>query len=189
MRTTVIILFCFFFHNVFAQNYETPNPLSELYKVELKDTILDNKIVIYDIGNKSRVFLSLNLLMITAKELSTNYNKRNYNKVIKYLKKESLKNDTIIINDYSLGLFDYMVERLLQNGNAKVFYKKLNIFVPVIYHRQERYAQFISTYFYLPDFRTFFSIVDTTLNYKELHYDTSEELKIWGHRLKELRDE
>jgi hypothetical protein len=31
--------------------------------------------------------------------------------------------------------------------------------------------------------------VDTTLNYKELHYDTSEELKIWGQRLKELRDE
>lgn len=131
--------------------------------VKLNDTIKDSKIVAVDIGKKATIFVHLKSLLTEAKEnLSNNFVRENYNKIIHYFDSAALKNDTVFITNYYYLLylqhFEYLVSHQLTDGNAKVFYKKQNAFVDTIFHRLERYGSIADRFFYLPDKRPFFAV-------------------------------
>jgi hypothetical protein len=147
-------------HNFAQKKTEKPSWADTTYTfVNLQDTLGNKKIVVVDIGQKATIYLDAKSLRKNAIQNSSDYNKKELAKIINLLNKSSLKRDTIIIDQYMKG-FDYLVSEQLQNGNAKVFYKKLNSFVPIISHRLEKYGMYAHRFFYLPDQRLFFSVME-----------------------------
>jgi hypothetical protein len=125
---------------------------------------MDNKIVAVDIGKKATIFVHLKPMLVEArKNLSNDFVKDNYNKIIHYFDSVSLKSDTIFISDYfKLPHFEYLISHQLTDGNAKIFYKKQQSFVDTILHRLERYGGNADRFFYLPDRRPFFAVTEMT---------------------------
>ena len=127
--------------------------------VNLTPTIQDKKIVAVDIGQKATIYINKKLLRQNAVKSTSDYNKKDISKIIHFIDSASAKKDTIFIDQY-LAHFDYLISDELQNGNAKVFYKKQKSFVPTITHRLEKYGKYAHRFFYLPDKRPFFSIME-----------------------------
>jgi len=113
-------------------------------------------VVRIELGKKATIYLSEKSLRQNVAKSFSDYNKTEYSIIIHLLDSASLKSDTIILDQY-LGGLGYLVSDELQNGNAKVFYKKQNSFVKTISHRLEKYGQYAHRFFYLPDKRPFFS--------------------------------
>jgi hypothetical protein len=125
-----------------------------LIVVKLKDTTLSPKVVSIDIGKKATIFLGLSNVLREVEKAETG----NIETIKKYLDSARQVSDTIFIGD--LLYFDYIVSNLLQNGDAKVFYKKENVFIETISHRLEKYGMYAHRFFYLPDNRPFFSTME-----------------------------
>lgn len=143
---------------------QTPNPKRDKYDwtdttfilVNLTSAIQDKKIIAVDIGKKATIYISKNLLRQNAVKSVSDYNKADISIIIHFIDSAAAKTDTIFIDPY-LAHLDYLISDELQNGNAKVFYKKQNIFVPTISHRLEKYGKYAHRFFYLPDNRPFYS--------------------------------
>jgi len=99
-------------------------------------------------------------MIIEAKaNLSNDFVRQDYQKIIHFFDSASLKSDTIFIDIYyKLHHFEYLVSRQLIDGSAKVYYKKQKNFVDTIFHRLERYGGNADRFFYLPDKRPFFAV-------------------------------
>jgi len=170
MRHTLIIISILFSTTIlFGQKPKKRGSSSSWHDttfilVKLIDTIKDNKIVAVDMGEKATIFVKLRPMLIEAREnLSNDFVKDNYNKIIRYFDSASLKSDTIFINEYyKLQDFEYLVSHQLIDGNAKVLYKKQKTFVDTISHRLERYGGNADRFFYLPDKRPFFAVTELT---------------------------
>jgi hypothetical protein len=163
--------------------------------VKLDDTIKDRKIVAVDIGKKATIFVHLRPMLIEAREnLSNDFVKEDYNKIIHYFDSASSRSDTIFMGEYyNLQHFEYLVSHQLSDGNAKVFYKKQKTFVDTISHRLERYGGNADRFFYLPDKRPFFAvqefsgILDNNEDFfGKGHYDTYVKE---GEKLQSLQKE
>ena len=129
--------------------------------VKLQDTINDTKTVAVEIGKKAIIYLKLKPILEEAKDPLNDFVKDKYNRILNYFDSAALKSDTIFIKDYyNLKHFEYLISNQLIDGNAKVFYKKQNIFVDTISHRLERYGGNADRFFYLPDRRPFFSVLE-----------------------------
>ena len=133
----------------------TPVNLKDISK--LQDTSKEQTVVVVEIGQKATIYLNAKLLRQSALELlyRSNYMDE-YSKIIRLLDLHSI-NDTFFIGPQGLPNFEYVISAQLQKGNAKVFYNKKKSFVPIIYHRLERYEACEYRFFYLPDQRPFFS--------------------------------
>ena len=170
MRHTItIISILFLTTNLFGQKTNKRGSTSSwrdttLIPVKLSDTIKDNKVVAVDIGKKATIFVKLRSMLVEAREnLSNDFVKENYTKIIRYFDSASLKSDTIFISDYyKLRHFEYLVSHQLTAGNARVYYKKQKTFVDTISHRLERYGGNADRFFYLPDRRPFFAVPEMT---------------------------
>ena len=146
---------------------QNPNPKRDKYDwtdttfipINLLQTIQDKKIVAVDIGQKATIYISKKLLRQTAVKSTSDYNKKDISKIIHFIDSASAKSDTIFIDPY-LAHLDYLISDELQNGNAKVFYKKQKSFVPTISHRLEKYGKYAHRFFYLPDKRPFYEIME-----------------------------
>jgi len=189
MKIPFIILALFVTTYSFAQKKtKEPNWADTTYiLVKLLDTIKNNKIVVIDIGQKATIYLSAKLLKRDAIKSSNDYNKKDITKIIVLLDRLSLKSDTIILDQFMAHL-DYLVSDELQNGYAKVFYKKQHIFVEGISHRLEKYGMYAHRFFYLPDKRPFFSTMEYSGIIEDGKYfsDPSELIKV-GEKLASLR--
>ena len=129
--------------------------------VKLQDTINDTKTVAVEIGKKAIIYLKLKPILEEAKDPLNDFVKDKYNRILNYFDSAALKSDTIFIKDYyNLKHFEYLISNQLIGGNAKVFYKKQKIFVDTISHRLERYGGNADRFFYLPDRRPFFSVLE-----------------------------
>jgi len=130
--------------------------------VVLRDTITNSQVVSVDIGKKAIIYLKLNPLLAKAKEnLTKEFVRHSYKAIIDFLDSASLKADTIIIDDYyKLRHFDYLVSGQLIKGNANVFYKRQKSFVDRIWYRLEKYGEHADRFFYLPDKRPFFAVME-----------------------------
>jgi hypothetical protein len=155
---------------IFAQTstpQQNPNPKRDkndwtdttFILVNLTSTIKDKKIVAVDIGKKTTIYISKKLLRQNAVKSTSDYNKADISKIIHFIDSTSAKTDTIFIDPY-LAHLDYLISDELQNGNAKVFYKKQKSFVPTISHRLEKYGKYAHRFFYLPDKRPFYSTME-----------------------------
>jgi hypothetical protein len=122
--------------------------------VRLNQIAFPSKVVCIDIGKKATIFLSLPDVLKAVKKPETD----NIKAIKKYLDSAKQMGDTIFIAD--LMDFDYILSEQLQKGNAKVFYKKENVFVENISHRLEKYGMYAHRFFYLPDNRPFFSTME-----------------------------
>ena len=126
--------------------------------VKLTPTIQDKKIVAVDIGQKATIYISKKLFRQNAVKSTSDYNKKDISKIIHCIDAPT-KSDTIFIDPY-LAHLDYLVSEELQNGNARVFYKKQKTFVTTISHRLEKYGKYAHRFFYLPDKRPFYSTME-----------------------------
>jgi hypothetical protein len=128
--------------------------------VKLNDTISDKKVVAVDVGQKAIIYVKLKPMMLEAREnLSNEFVRDNYQKIIAYFDSAAPNGDTIVISEYlNLGHVNYLIAHQLIHGNANVYYKKQKAFVDTISHRLERYGGNADRFFYLPDKRPFFSI-------------------------------
>ena len=132
--------------------------------VTLNDTINDNKVVAVEVGKKAIIYVKLKPLLLEAREnLSNDFVKDNYQKIIDYFNSASSKGDTILIIEYlNFRHLEYLVAHQLIDGNANVYYKKQRAFVDTISHRLERYGGNADRFFYLPDKRPFFAVTEMT---------------------------
>jgi hypothetical protein len=166
MRHFLKIISIFFLSaGAFGQKTKKPGKTSSwrdttFLIVKLNDTISDKKVVAVDIGKKAIIYVKLKPMMLEAREnLSNDFVKDNYQKIISYFNSASSKSDTILISEYlNLRHLEYLVAHQLIGGNANVYYKKQKIFVGAISHRLERYGGNADRFFYLPDKRPFFAI-------------------------------
>ncbi|MBI2722723.1 MAG: hypothetical protein HYX39_11170 [Bacteroidetes bacterium] len=116
----------------------------------------------YNIGEKAIIYLRNDSLLKYAKTSLSNCipsEKKDYSKIVKLLTSNKAINDTLFVNKDIYG-FDYLVSIQLLSGNAKVFYKKHKIFVDTISHRLEKYGMYAHRFYYLPDKRPFFSVME-----------------------------
>jgi len=156
-------------------------------QVNLIDTLKDNKIVVINIGEKATIYLSKTRFRQIAAKNSNDYNKKELSEIIQFLDKTSLTRDTISIDQFMMGL-DYLISEELQDGNAKVFYKKVNSFIPTISHRLEKYGMYAHRFFYLPDKRPFFSTMEYSgIIEKGKYFSDPNELVKLGEKLASLR--
>lgn len=162
--------------------------------VELNDTIKDNKVVKIGIGDKATIYMKLKPMLTEASQnLSNDFVKEDYQKIIHFFDTASKKNDTTFLSYYfALPYFEYLVSRQLINGNAKVFYKKQKSFVNEISHRLEKYGGNVDRFFYLPDKRPFFAVKEYSGILDESnplglgHYDAHVKE---GEKLSSLREQ
>jgi len=128
--------------------------------VKLNDTIIDKKVAALEIGKKAIIYVKVKPMMAEAREnLSNDFVRDNYQKIIDYFNSASPTGDTILVSEYlNLPRLEYLVAHLLIAGNAKVFYKNQKAFVDTISHRLERYGGNADRFFYLPDKRPFFAV-------------------------------
>jgi hypothetical protein len=138
--------------------------------VNLDTHLLIERILAFELGEKAILYLSLQQLKEQAKEVDDA-------EAIRYLDSADNSGDTIAV-DVKSGLlpFEYVIAHLLKKGNARIFYKRENSFVNHITHRQEQYGKYIHRFFYLPDQRPFYSVMELMVylgpgvvsNYNEL---------------------
>ncbi len=132
-----------------------------LIPVILQSQIIDKKIVAIDIGKKAVIYVGENGFRQKVVKNMNGYAKKDMEKIIQLIDSASAKSDTIFINPY-LSHLGYLISAELKNGNARVFYKKQKAFVPVITHRLEKYGMYAHRFFYLPDRRPFFSVMEVS---------------------------
>jgi hypothetical protein len=162
--------------------------------IALVDTINNGKVVAVNIGEKATIYVKVKPLLADANESLTNdFVRDKYEAIIHFLDSVSNKSDTIFIdNFYNMRHFEYLVSDQLIKGNARVFYKRQKSFVDSISHRLERYGENAVRFFYLPDKRPFFAvlemsgILDDKLSTGPGHYQ--EYLKE-GEKLASIRKE
>jgi hypothetical protein len=180
--------------NVKKQGNSPPWSDTTFIIVKLNDTINDNKVVAVDIGEKATIYVKLKPILDEARQnLSNDFVKEDYQKVIHFLSTAPKKNDTTFLSDYfTLPHFEYLISHQLVNGNAKVFYKKQKTFIDKISHRLERYGGNADRFFYLPDKRPFFAvkeysgILDDNNPFGKGHYEAYVKE---GEKLLSLREQ
>jgi len=187
----LLLLTFFISTRLFAQQTTDKCPWSDTnyISVKLHDLRKDEKIVIVDIGQKATIYLEAKKIRQSAVIESNDFNKEELSTIINLIDSASLKSDTIIIDQY-LPYFNYLVSKQLQKGNAKVFYKKLNSFVPTVSHRLEKYGMYAHRFFYLPDKRPFFSTMEMSgIIEDNKFFSDPDELEKLGDKLSGLGKE
>lgn len=197
----ILVIISFLFLTIFAcgqkvkkQGSSPPWEDTTFIIVKLNDTIVDNKVVAVDIGEKATIYVKLKPMLADARQhLSNGFAKEDYQKTIHFLTTASKKKDTIFLKDYfTLPHFEYLISHQLANGSAKVFYKKQKAFVDEISHRLEKYGGNADRFFYLPDKRPFFAvteysgILDDNNPFGKGHYDAYVKE---GEKLLSLREQ
>ncbi|HVU57161.1 MAG TPA: hypothetical protein VHD83_19000 [Puia sp.] len=123
------------------------------HSVAMSKRIDDPKIVVAQIGEKALIYVGLTPLMTGVKD-DTGEAKR-------FLDSASRQSDTINIDFYyTLKYFEYPISGQLIKGNAMVYYQRQHAFVDTILHRFERYDEHGDRFFYLPDKRPFFFVME-----------------------------
>jgi len=150
--------------------------------VNLRDSIINGKILLIDIGQKATIYVNKQIIRNNASESLPDFNRPAFTRIIKILDSASSTSDTITMDIFTHDLYDigYLVSEQLQKGNAKVFYKKENRFVPNISHRLEKYGMYAHRFFYLPDKRPFFSVMEYSgiIENGKYHSDYNELIEV-----------
>lgn len=162
--------------------------------IALSQSIKDKKVIRYDYGESSVFYLSYSDFKSLCAEWAaekTNWNAKEYRKLLKQLEHKAKSNDTLRFNIYNTDdVFTYLVSDLLKKGNASVFNKRENEFADTIYHRLERYGLMAFRFYYFQDKRAFFNAMEYSgiLNecqpFIDLRKDYEDYLKL-GQRLQE----
>jgi hypothetical protein len=184
MKFTLIILTFFVSTQLFAQQQsdKTDNADTLFILVSLQDTLNTKKIVLVEIGEKATIYLNEQLLIQNAVELYNNHHRTDLSAIIRLLDSLSFMKDTIVIDQYFQG-FSSLISKQLQIGNAKVYYKKLKLFVPSLYHNQERYGIDTYRFYYLPDRRPFFSIREFPILKESKYFESKKEKEFLTEKL------
>lgn len=148
--------------------------------VNLDNNFSKNQILVYELGEKAILYFPFQSLKKEAKET-------NDTTAIKYLDSMDNPKDTIAV-DFRSPHFDihYHLSMLLKKGDVRVFYKRENSFVSNIMHRQERYGNYVSRFFYLPDLRPFYSIMELIVSHGPGRFSNYNELVNLGEKLQGL---
>jgi hypothetical protein len=121
--------------------------------VALSKKINDTKIAVARIGEKALIYVGLTSLMDSLADKS--------GEAKKYIDSALRQTDTVFIDfRHTLQYFEYSISKQLIKGNALVFSQKQQGFVDTIFHRYERYGEHGDRFFYLPDKRPFFSVME-----------------------------
>lgn len=168
MRQSLILISILLFStHLFAQKNKKRQvklPLQDTayIVVPLRD-INFSKTIIIKVGEKAKIYLSGDSIINEAtKYLSNDFVKDKYSRIITFLDSAFRRGDTASIAFYQLPNLEYLVSPQLQSGYAKVFYNRENKFVDTISHRSERFGGHGGRFFYLPDKRAFFGLIEIT---------------------------
>lgn len=147
------------------------------------------KVVMINIGEKAIIYLSVNAVKQSAVQLQNDFNKKEISKIVQIINKVSAKRDTVVLEQYLPDL-DYLVSTELKKGNASIYYTKTKSFVPVISHRLEKYGMYAYRFFYLPDNRPFYTIMEYSGIIENNKYmsDPKEIMKL-AEKLADMRKE
>lgn len=129
-----------------------------LVRTILIDTFKNgHRIICFNFGKNAIIYLSEGSILDTvSKGLASSYDyERTNSKLLSKLLKQYKNADTIFLKDYP-HYFKYLVSDQLKRGNAKIFDKKNNLFVPFIYQRLERVISTADRVYYFTDKRSFF---------------------------------
>jgi hypothetical protein len=160
------ILFLFLTTQLFGQKVQRKTSKSSFRDtafiyVSLIDIKGEKKILAYDIGEKAVVYLGADSIITEVKKhLSNEFIEDRYTRIINFIDSASQDSDTIKVDFYQLPDFEYFVSDQLKKGRARVFYKRHNSFVDTISHRLERFGGHLDRFFYLPDKRPFFGVIE-----------------------------
>jgi hypothetical protein len=185
MYKILLILLLFASSDLLAQKRkkikdQLPHDDTTFTIVNLDTNFSKNQILVYELGEKAILYFPFQRLKMEAKAIKDTAG-------IKYLDSIDNLEDTIAI-DFRSPHFDiqYHLSMLLKKGDVKVFYKKENSFVGNIMHRQERYGKYVHRFFYLPDHRPFFSIMELTVYPGPGIFSNYNELVNLGEKLQSL---
>ena len=168
MRILLTIYFFLISGNLFCQDStvisrKSPWNDSTFISVILKQSSLNtSKVVSYNIGEKAIIYVRNDSLLKLAKISLSNClpsENKYYTKIVRLLTSNKSNRDTTFINKYLYG-FDYLISNQLLTGDAKIFYKRPKLFVDTISHRLEKYGMYAHRFYYLPDGRPFFSVME-----------------------------
>jgi hypothetical protein len=142
-----------------AQSQSNSSPFDTGFKtVRLRDTLPTNKIACLDMGEKAAIFLMTDSLITAGRRLDAN---GFFTSIIQFLDSATLRSDTVRITiDRSNWRIENLIAAELEKGIARVYYKKRHTFVDYISHRLELYGEHGDRFFYLPDQRPFFFIME-----------------------------
>ena len=163
-QSQLIILFLLFTTALFSQTRhgrsKSTKKDTSFISVALRDTHFDKTLII-EVGEKANIYISGDSIINEATEyLSDDFARDEYNPIIKFLDSAYKERDTVSIAFYKISNLQNLVSKQLQNGNAKVFYKRQNLFVDTIFDRRERFGGHGDRFFYLPDKRPFYGVIE-----------------------------
>ena len=164
MRISIVISFLFLLTDfTFSQDKGIGKPSFDdttLVRTDLIDTFkVNDRIICFRSGKNAIIYLSGNSILDTVlKGLISpyDYERRNSNLINEFLSQYS-NSDTIFLEDYPY-YFEYLVSGQLKKGNARIFDRKTNLFVPFIYQRLERVISTADRVYYFVDHRRFFQV-------------------------------
>jgi hypothetical protein len=165
-QSLLIIILLLFVPALFSQsghrNNKSTKQDTSFISVVLRDIHFDKTLII-EVGEKARIYVSGDSIKNEATSFLTNdFVRDEYTPIIKFLDSSYKEVDTVAVAFYKFINLQYLVSRQLKNGYAKVFYKRQNAFVDTIFHRRERYGGHGDRFFYLPDKRPFFGVIEIT---------------------------
>lgn len=185
MLKTLLILLLFVSPDLLAQKRkkikdQLPYDDTTFTIVNLDTNFALNQILAYELGERAVLYFPFQNLKKNAQETKDTA-------AIKYLDSIDNSTDTIAI-DFRSPHFDiqHYLSMLLKKGDAKVFYKRENGFVGNIMHRQERYGKYVHRFFYLPDHRPFYSIMELIVSLGPGIFSNYNELINLGEKLQSL---
>lgn len=157
--------------------------------VQLMPLNAGQKVVMIKIGEKAIIYLSVKAVKQCAFQLESDFGYKETSKIIQIIKEQSAMHDTIVLEQYLTEL-DFLVSALLKKGNASVYYSKTQSFVPAISHRLEKYGMYAYRFFYLPDNRPFYSVMEVSGIIENNKYmsDPKELMKL-GEKLVDMGKE
>ena len=145
-----------------AKSKQAKSPLADTayFIVPLHD-IVTKKTVIVNVGEKAKIYISGDSVLHHAQPgLNQGYANDKFNRLISFFDSAFQRNDTVSIAFYTLSHLEYITSDQLRNGHAKVYYYRHNKFVDTISHRLERFGGNADRFFYLPDGRPFFAVLE-----------------------------
>ena len=153
-----------YFHSLLflstSGNAQTPSDNwedSSRYSVALQNNMPGKKILKFDATRPAIIYFTFddirNLCLDNVK------NKEEYKDLLIYFDSASFKNDTITFTENNNGMNE-LISDLLKKGSGSVYDRNQKRFADTIYHRQEKYAAEAWRFFYFPDKRSFFGIME-----------------------------
>lgn len=128
--------------------------------IVLQSITTDKGVIEYDYGKNAIIYLSYpDFTELCSKRTKQNWRGKEYKTLLDRLDSIASTTDTIKLYDYNTEL-DYLTSDLIKKGQGQVYDKINKHFVDTITHRLEKYGAQAHRFYYLPDKRAFFAVME-----------------------------